>query len=82
MNMDQVVQTSLRLASFEANGYEKSPGRTFEALGSRKRCRVQGPANVTAFEMLMQASDQRRWKAVDEQPACVTPQEADQAASH
>lgn len=52
------------------------------AAGSRKRRRVQGPVNVTAFEMLMRASDQRRRAAVDEEPACATPREADEAASH
>lgn len=78
----QFVSASLCLVSFEANGCESDQRDAFVAAGSCKRRRVQGPVNVTAFEMLMQASDQRRWKAVDEEPACATPQEADEAASH
>lgn len=80
--MGQFVSASLRLASFEANGRGDDQRNAFVAAGSCKRCRVQGPVNVRAFEMLMQASDQRRWTAVDEDPACATPQEADEAASH
>lgn len=73
---------SPRLASLEANGRERDQRDALAAAGSCKRHRVQGPVNVAVFEMLMRASDQRRWKAVDEEPACAAPQEADEAASH
>lgn len=68
--------------AFEAIGCENNPGATFMMPGSCRRWCIQGPVNVAAFEMLMRASDQRHWKAVDEEPACVTPQEADEVASH